>query len=85
MDIGTFCERVFTICKIYGGSATSWVRSVAHNKALPGSVPNSKHLDGLALDVVLDDPAQQEAFLAACRNAKLRAFFDKDHIHIEAL
>lgn len=84
MSVGTFCTIVFTLCKIYGGSVTSWARSVAHNKAV-GGVANSKHLEGLALDVVLDLAENQTPFIAACRSMKLRAFWDKDHIHVEAL
>lgn len=84
MTVGSFCTTVFCLCKLYGGSVTSWARSAAHNKAVKG-VANSKHLDGLALDVVLDDAVNQTPFIEACRALKLRAFWDKDHIHIEAL
>lgn len=84
MTVGSFCTIVFSICKIYGGNVTSWVRSVAHNKAV-GGVANSKHLDGLAMDIVPDAPENRDPIIAAFRAVKLRAFWDKDHIHVEAL
>lgn len=84
MTVGHFCTVVYSLCKVYNGSVTSWVRSIAHNKAV-GGVANTKHLDGLALDVVLDDAANQTPFIAACRAVKLRAFWDKDHVHVESL
>lgn len=85
MNVGTFCTIIHALCKIYGGSVTSWTRSIAHNKGIPGSVANSKHLDGLAVDVVLDDVENQTPFIAACRALKIRAFWDRDHVHAEAL
>lgn len=86
MTIGSFCTIVFAVCKVFGGSVTSWVRSDAHNKAV-GGVANSKHLAGLALDVVLDKGGEAEAkpCIDALRACKLRAFWDKDHIHVEVL
>ena len=85
MNIGQFCTIIHTLCKIYGGSVTSWTRSVAHNKSLTGSVANSKHIDGLAVDVTLDEADQQTPFIGACRALKIRAFWDRDHVHAEAL
>lgn len=84
MDIGTFCTIVFAVCKIYGGSVTSWVRSEAHNKTVGGTA-NSKHLFGLALDIVLDKAENQTPCIEALRACKLRAFWDKTHIHVETL
>jgi Peptidase M15 len=84
MDVGTFATIVFCVCKIFGGSITSWVRSDARNKSV-GGVVNSKHKDGLAVDIVLDDPKNNDPCINALRACKLRAFWDKDHIHAESL
>jgi hypothetical protein len=37
---------------LLGGELTSCYRSVAVNAAVPGSAPTSRHLEGLALDIV---------------------------------
>lgn len=84
MNVGLFATLLYALCKIYGGSVTSWIRSAPHNKAV-GGVANSKHLDGLACDVTLDVATNQAPFIEACRLLKLRAFWDKDHIHVETI
>lgn len=84
MNLETFCSCVFAFCKAFGGNVTSWIRTPSHNKAV-GGVANSKHLDGLAVDVILDSPENRDPFIAACRSVKLRAFWDKDHVHVEAI
>jgi len=78
--------------KFPGMSVTSWGRSVAHNAALPGSVPNSQHLEWTAADLIWDDLTVPglEAFRAAAalvhmtveRNAH-RAPGERDHDHLE--
>ena len=85
MDLETFCRMMYALCKIHGGSVTSWIRTDAHNKSLPGSVANSKHKEGLAVDVVFDSAVSHAPFIEACRAVKLRAFLDKDHVHVETI
>ncbi len=66
-------------------SVTSWGRSPAHNKTLPGSVPDSQHLEWTACDVVWDPGTQPElgTLQAAGRTVGLKVIREKDHDHLE--
>jgi hypothetical protein len=81
----------------YDGSETSGRRSITHNAKVGGS-NNSRHLFGLAVDVVLDNPEESimirigqkdtvysmvDAFIAECERQGLRAFDEKTHIHVQ--
>jgi uncharacterized protein YcbK (DUF882 family) len=84
MKLTDFVCLIYALCKIYNASVTSWLRSPAHNKMV-GGVANSKHLEGLAVDINVDDPTNRDPLINAARTLKLRAFWDKDHIHIETI
>lgn len=77
-----FAHAVEFLCVQFGASVTSWHRSAKRN-AKVGGHPNSKHLVGLAVDVVLDDPANHGELLAACSRMGLKAIDEGDHIHIQ--
>lgn len=86
----TLRSFVYDVCKAHGGSVTSWVRSVVHN-ANVGGVKNSKHLLGLAFDVVYDATPPDESALRSwahshgvklVRETKAGAF---SHDHFEYL
>ncbi len=66
-------------------SVTSWGRSPAHNKTLPGSVPDSLHLEWCAADVVYDPGTQPElgTLQAAARQVGIKVRREKDHDHLE--
>jgi uncharacterized protein YcbK (DUF882 family) len=57
MTVGDFCERVNDGCQRFGGSVISWTRSPARNASIDGH-PKSRHLKGLACDIVFDNPVQ---------------------------
>ncbi len=58
-------------CKIFGGSVTSWGRSVIRNLQLGGFV-TSWHLDWLAFDIILDSELNSSAFCEYLRNRDYR-------------
>ena len=63
-------------------SVTSWIRSEKRNKEV-GGVVNSYHLFGLAVDVVLDNPADKGRFIKAAQQLGLDAIDEGDHVHVE--
>ncbi len=62
-----------------GLQVTSWWRSRAINASV-GGIPNSFHLWGLALDLVVSDPAH---FALHAREAGLDPIDFGSHIHVE--
>lgn len=83
MDYEAFVECVRGLRCGYDFSVTSWWRSVKRNRAVGGH-PKSKHLRGLAVDVVLDSPAaDKEGFVTDCVGLGLKAIDEGDHIHVQ--
>ena len=83
----TYAEYKITIrvlCKVFGGSTTSGIRTTSRNSDVGGS-PRSKHLTGMADDVVLDDMAElyRDGFVVAARKAGLWVLDEGDHIHVQ--
>ncbi len=66
-------------------SVTSWGRSILHNRTLPGSVPDSLHLEWCAVDLTWDPGMQPDlgAFQAAARQVGMKVIREKDHDHLE--
>lgn len=63
---------------------TSGHRSPASNQRL-GGVTHSAHLFFLAVDVILDEPADRAAFLEDANRLGLLALDEGDHIHLQPL
>ena len=78
-----FLNALLELCENYKLSVTSWLRSKEHNAAIDG-VPNSQHLKGLAVDVVLDDPTLALTFMQEAVHFGLQATNEKTHIHVQA-
>lgn len=57
---------------------TSWYRDAARNAAV-GGVPGSRHLRGLAVDVVAADPSRAAR---AFRASGLYVLDERDHLHV---
>lgn len=77
----------------YNGSATSGIRSAKRNAKVGGSL-DSRHLQDMAEDVVLDTPNKlitikkrkiktSTAFKNECRRQGLIAVNEGDHIHCQ--
>lgn len=84
MNLDYFCQAVFAICKLYGGSVTSWIRSREHNQKV-GGLQRSFHVIGLAVDIVLDDstPEKVQAIIDYAKHYRLQVIDEKTHLHIE--
>ena len=65
-------------------SVTSWFRSAKRN-AQVGGHPKSKHLVGLGLDIVLDDPKDKPKMVETLRAIGLSALDEGDHLHIQPM
>ncbi len=77
-----FEDKVRAILFVCPGSVTSWIRSPSRNK-LVGGATNSRHLLGLAVDIVLDDRASDLAIFKKCaEQLDLWLLDETDHIHI---
>lgn len=55
MTVGKFAEIVHEGCVRFNGSVISWTRSPGRNQSVGGH-PRSRHLKGLAADIVFDQP-----------------------------
>lgn len=83
INLAMFSTLVWTLCTIYPASVTSWIRSPKRNK-LVGGLPTSRHLLGMAADLVPDDHRDLPKIADAARALGLDVVVKKDHIHIEA-
>lgn len=63
-------------------SETSGLRSVERNKIVGGH-PKSKHLVGLARDIVPDNLKDKKVLIKAVFKAGLSALDEGDHIHVQ--
>lgn len=77
-----FLEIIDDIVSKFNGSVTSGRRSKKHNDDVGGH-PNSRHLYGWAIDVVLDNPVDTLTFVAECERQGLKAINESDHIHVQ--
>lgn len=72
------------ICRRWPASVTSWWRSPRHNASLPGSVPNSQHQQGLAVDIKFDGPEPTKAELAPYLSRTMQDVrSEPGHVHLE--
>lgn len=83
MEIGEFARHLHDYCLAYSASVTSWIRTPDHNIRV-GGVPNSRHLLGVAADVIYDGspPGDQADAMLARRG--LQRIREGDHDHIQA-
>ena len=77
-------DAVDAICRRWPASVTSWWRSARHNASTPGSVPNSQHVNGLAVDLVFDGPQPSKAELAGFLSPTMQDVrSEPGHVHLE--
>lgn len=77
-----FPAKVLYLATAFNLSITSWIRSRKRNDAV-GGVSDSRHLVGLAVDVVLDAGESREGFLRECKALGLQVIDEKDHLHVQ--
>jgi len=77
-----FLQLILTLKVRYKFSVTSWIRSPKRNRAKGGS-SNSRHLLGLAVDVVLDNKSDKYQFKKECTRLGLKWLDEGDHIHVQ--
>ena len=82
-----FYGILLPICMRYQGSITGGYRSAKRNE-LVGGHPNSRHLLGLAFDVVLDNMSLAHDFADECRRQGMKALLEdigevNEHIHVQ--
>lgn len=77
-----FRFAVLVLCSVFDGSETSGHRTRKRNIKVGGAA-NSRHLRGLAMDVVLDNKrANGKPFVAACKALGIKVLDEKDHFHL---
>ena len=77
-----FEDKIGWLKANYDFSVTSWWRSKKHNTAV-GGVPTSRHLVGLAVDVVLDNADDKPALRQTASEIGLQVIDETDHLHIQ--
>jgi len=77
-----FEDKIARLKANYDFSVTSWWRSKKHNTAV-GGVPTSRHLVGLAVDIVLDKADDISALKQTASEIGLQVIDETDHLHIQ--
>lgn len=77
-----FEDKIGWLKANYEFSVTSWWRSKAHNAAV-GGVRTSRHLVGLAVDIVLDNADDRSALRQTALELGLQVIDEGDHVHIQ--
>jgi hypothetical protein len=77
-----FEDKIRLLAVLFPLSVTSWLRSRKHNAAV-GGVPNSQHLAGVAVDIVLDDTNQTAEFVTWATRQHLQVIIEGDHLHVQ--
>lgn len=81
-NVGVFALLVEDLARLFPVSVTSWFRSRAHN-AKVGGKPTSKHLQGLAVDLVLDPGVDKVRLITTARAWGLAVLDEGDHLHVQ--
>jgi len=77
-----FEDKIRCLALLFDLSVTSWIRSRAHNSNL-GGVSDSRHLLGLAVDIVLDDNRETADFRIHAVSLGLQVIHEPDHLHVQ--
>ena len=77
-----FYEAVINLFAEYPCSCTSWFRSAKHNIAVGGAA-DSRHMDALACDIVLDEDVDYVAFKTQAIVYGLQVLDEHTHIHVQ--
>lgn len=82
--IQVFAVAVFRYCSRVGGSVTSWIRTPRRNLSV-GGVMRSKHVSGLAVDVVVESYVTCDDRHLLAADLGLKLVIESDHDHLELL
>ena len=82
MDPREFLHVLFTIATISQSSITSTYRTPERNTHVGGH-PESKHLYGLAGDLILNDKKREPLLIILVKYYGLKLVIEKDHYHIQ--
>lgn len=82
VDFTTFCHAIRHLGALHAFSVTSWGRTEKRNTLVKGH-PASRHMDWLAVDVVLDHPEEHHGLMEDAMALSLKALNEGDHIHIQ--
>ncbi len=77
-----FEDKIRLLAVLFPLSVTSWIRSRKHNTAV-GGVPTSRHLFGLAVDVVFDEGVDTRDFNLLASQIGLEVVVEGDHLHVQ--
>lgn len=77
-----FCLLIEHLCNAHHASVISWWRTKKRNHAVQGHA-RSFHLEGLAADLVADDPPRQRALIADAKRLGLQVSPKKLGVHVE--
>ena len=77
-----FEDKIRLLAVLYPLSVTSWLRSRKHNGQV-GGVADSRHLLGLAVDVVLDNTNDTMDFELMAKGIGLQVIAEGDHLHVQ--
>ena len=78
-----FCMAVAQLNNLVSFRVTSWWRSPASNRSLPGSARWSWHQVGMAVDVVLDERKNLQLLNNMAEKLGLELIDEDSHFHIE--
>lgn len=77
-----FEDKIRMLAVVFRLSVTSWLRSRKHN-AQVGGVGDSRHLLGLAVDIVLDNTNDTAEFQEFAKQVGLQVIVEGDHLHVQ--
>lgn len=82
-ELAWFVDRLTQLQQVNAFSVTSWWRTAARNIEV-GGLPNSLHLNGLAVDCVLALGKSKMSFLLDAKILGLHGTIEGDHVHVQA-
>ena len=77
-----FEDKIRCLRLLYSFSVTSWIRSRGHNFRV-GGVSDSRHLFGLAVDLVFDPGSDMSGFNEKAAQLGLQVVVEGDHLHVQ--
>ena len=77
-----FEDKIRCLRLLYNFSVTSWIRTRGRNTAVGGAA-NSRHLLGLAVDVVFDNRDEEVPFVETALTLDLQCIREGDHLHVQ--